>query len=1018
MATTKRPNRQFYIWKFQSDRLAAFNYNIESCTINEGRYNFEIASIADNQLLRTIRDIRKRTVNYEHLEKWISIKQRIRKDFLKNNFTLTDIYSSLEEPIPYRKSPKLIGKINNYLSDEEKELAGDMSIKDHIEKICPNFHLSSIIKKKEYDLENFSHSQAELFVRALDKINRTMFIPDYVTVVINKLSHYNYIIKHGVIINGKVYKRLSCSAGQARNSTIVLCNTEIIDEVRRRIDNNRNPDKKLAPSKYNAYFGLAGSGTYVVSEPRAVVIKDYYNSETFFSHFVSETDADEDDIITDKEVTLPMNRFDGMGLISPTQAKKWAEELGLDYIPSQFGIRQSFIKGMLCTFDFVQFCEEVNGGNYIIDTIYTDDEGKPIQADLRECDIILTESQFKLWDCYDNFETYIQSCRENKLYWGVPQYSSKPTDVSNVLKMNYQFIQTLNLSQEDVEQLCQPFVDYIQGVSYADHNYMMLFLCGVNQTEESIKAFLNAPSNGWLKSLALYPELRNDPCICDRIRNLIRTRIRNGYMGEIFIEGNFQTIVSDPYALMQHACGLEVTGLLQRNETYSNYWNEKGVTLVDGMRSPLTFRSEHVLLNLKKNELTEKWYKYCKLGIILNIHGHEVCNFAGADFDLDILATTNNPYVIKGVYQDEYPMTYDVPSPQKIKFSEEDLCNADKFSFGSIIGQITNKSSSAYALLAQLEDEYGVDSAEYQTTYSRLIQCCKAQSGQIDKAKIGREVKGIPSVWIKRNPVVAGKGLGEGLEKEECSELNDFYNSILLKRYPYFFRYRYEDCNNQYKKYLEESNVATLMKFNKTIDELLAMDKRTDEEDEYVKKYYRYMPVIISNSPMNMLCRYLENVDFNITQQTKKTKMSRETVELLKHKSITYTEKEKEEILTLVQEYSRHHQAAVLYGSELNDLHNYYLLGLDEFILRHKSYNIYKIVNILIDHYYLEASKKDKNVIWKYFGQYIYNNIKRNTGSILYFPFPCHTENTNPSENIVTFLGEKYCIKEVDLHKK
>ena len=203
-------------------------------------------------------------------------------------------------------------------------------------------------------------------------------------------------------------------------------------------------------------------------------------------------------------------------------------------------------------------------------------------------------------------------------------------------------------------------------------------------------------------------------------------------MGDIYVKGNFQTLVSDPYAYMQHVCGIDPTGLLDKDEFYSNYWNERNVEQVDGMRSPLTFRSEHVVMNLKKNAETEKWYRYCKTGIIINWFGHTVQNFGGADFDLDILATTSDPIIIKGVYRNELTMTYDAPKPEKKIFTKEDIQNADKFSFGSIIGQITNKSSNAYALLKEIEDKYGKDNDMWRITYSRLIQCCKAQSAQID----------------------------------------------------------------------------------------------------------------------------------------------------------------------------------------------------------------------------------------------------------------------------------------------
>lgn len=580
------PNRQFYVYKFMSSRLKEYNYNLSKLDFNTAKELREVISLADSQMLRTIRDIRKRTVNHEHLERWYKMR-----DYLKKH-----IYSL---------------SVNSY-------------------KMNPYG-----IKRKE--MESYIDELSEMYINVQNKINRTMFIPDYVTVVIEHISHYEHIFKHGVYINGNLYKRLSCSAGQARASTVVLCNAEIIDEVKRRLDNNRDLNKKLAPSKYNAYFGLSGSSTFRVSEPKAVVVRDYANYDTFMTHFVQETGKNEDDIVYDKETTTKFKRTDGMGLISPRLAIKWAKELGLDYLPSQFGIRQAFIKGMVAVFDFHQFCEEKNNGNYIIDTIYTDAEtGEPVKADLRDYDLIISESQFKLWDSYNSFEEYTEYCHQNKLYWGVPQYS--PKVAKDVLRMNYQFLQTLNLdTPEKIEAICSQFVDWIEGVSYDKFPYMILFLLGINNTEQSIKQFLNSREGYWLKSLIMCPELKEDKYICNKIQELIKVKIKNGCMGEIIVDGNFQTLVSDPYGFMQHICGQEVTGLLKKGEFYSNYWNERGVKQVDGMRSPLTFRSEHIVMNLRCDEETEKWYKYCKLGIILNYHGHEVENFGGADKILSIM---------------------------------------------------------------------------------------------------------------------------------------------------------------------------------------------------------------------------------------------------------------------------------------------------------------------------------------------------------------------------------------------
>lgn len=599
-------------------------------------------------------------------------------------------------------------------------------------------HVERLYKEKDilyHRLEKPWASKKELNER-LDyiqaRIRRMMYIPAYVTCVIEHDSHYEYMFKHGFYLDGHKFVRLSCSAGQARVSTVVFCWEEVVEELEKRLNNGRNMDMKLAPSKFNAYFGLASSATKLVSEPRIAVVPDYKNTTSFMAHYVVETAWHLDDVIEDRMIEdMPMDRTDGMGLISPAMSQRWAEDIGLDYTPSQWIIRQSFLKGMVCTFDFHEFCKEKNNGNYLVDSVYKDVDGNPIKVDLRNVDVIVSESQFKLWDSFSSVEEYTRNCRKNGLKWGVSQYS--PKEVKNILTMNYQFLQTLNMNEEDVKELCEQFVDWIRGVSVDKYEYMLLFLLGPSNTDEDVVKFLKNGQLHWLRCLAASRNVMSDKYVLQKIRELIRMRIQNGCMGKIVLDGNFQTMVSDPYAYMEHVCGLPVKGLLGEGEYFSNYWNEKGVKQVDACRSPLTYRSEHVILDFKVDEETAKWYQWCKSGIIYNWHGHEVVCHAGADFDGDIVATTSNPVVIRSVYRNTLPVVYDPPSPEKIHFTKRDLFNSDLFGFGSIIGSITNKSSDMYAMLPVMEEKYGKDSEEVKLIESRLKQCCAAQSRQIDQ---------------------------------------------------------------------------------------------------------------------------------------------------------------------------------------------------------------------------------------------------------------------------------------------
>jgi len=821
-------NRPLYVRKYHSGRLKEFGYDITN-TFDESKDLNEIIGLSDSQLLRTAREIRKRDIDRNKLE--VLIKTR-------------DMYRT---QLTYQQT--------------KVESAYKSKICDKLKTIKVNNEFTDRLYKKYISI-TVNSDEAK---RIQDKINRTLFNSDYITVVMDSKKQYNHLFHNGFKVNGKTYKRLSCSAGQARVSTVVFGSEDILSNVKQKLENGRDNKKTFSPSKFNAYFGLYGSATKLVSEPQFIVVKDYENTTSFMANYVIENGWKVDDTIIQKELKdVPMNRTDGMGLISPHLAKKWSEEMKLDYVPSQFCIRQSFIKGMLCVFPIHEFCEEVNGGNYLVDTIYKDENGEYIKADLRNYDVIISESQFKLWDSFDSIDTYIKNCHKNNLKWGVSLMS--PKEANRMLKLNYQFIQTLNLNRDDIEKLAEQFINWILKVSYSDAYYMLLFLLGENNNTRKINNFLSSSEIYWIKALIANNNVKNDKYIRTKIRELIKNKIENGCKGDIYVDGNFQVIVSDPYGFMQHVCGLMVTGLLKPGMSYSNYWNERNIKTVDAMRSPLTYLSEHVILNLQKDSETEKWFRYCKLGIILNYHGHETFNFAGSDFDMDILATTPNKIMIKGVYKDELPVVYDAPKPQKIVFTEEDLYKSDTFSFGSIIGSITNKSSNGYAKLPIIEKRFGKDSQEYRLIKSRLQQCCKAQSAQIDKAKIGREVKGIPKVWINRNRIKKDK---HGKITDKHKDRKMLYNNTLLDKYPYFFRYVYKDTNRQFKKYLDESNIICRQKYRLSFNELEMLKRKTPEQKEFIRNFYEFCPVLISDSPMNMLCKYIEGVNFDISQKIK-----------------------------------------------------------------------------------------------------------------------------------------------------
>lgn len=924
------PNRQFYTMKFKSSRLKEYEYNFD-LTFEEAQENGEIIALADNQILRSIRDIQNKKVDLVQLEEWYTERDKLKKQ---------------------------------------------KSSKDNSDRIIE-------LKKLIYEM---------------------MHIKEYITVVMEHPAHYKYIFENGLQLNSKKYLRFSSSASQSRVSTVVLCEESIIKQLEDILDNGRNKNKKLAPSKFNAYKGLAGSATKVVSTPRFCVVKDAKKTREVKVNFVTETSYEEDDEIEERTITHEFNLFDGQGLVSFKQAEKWSKELGLDYVPSQWCIRQNFLKGMLCTFPIHKFCENKNNKNYNVETIYKDKDGNNILVDLREIDVIISESQLKLWDSFDSVEEYKDNCEKNNLQWGISIYT--PKEPKDILTMNYQFNQTLNWNKKDIQKVCEKTVDWINGVTADNIYYTLLFLIGENITEESLVKYLNSPQNYWVKSLIVRHELIKDKYIKNKIYNLIKKKIKRACLGDILVDGNYQVIVSDPFAQMQHICGKEVTGLLGEKEYYSNYWNKKDVKIVDSMRAPLTFRSEHLKLNLVNREEMKNWYKYCTSGILVNVHGMETLHWAGSDFDMDILATTSDLTVINGVYSDELPVVYEAPKPKPIELTPFDLYQADLFAFGSIIGSITNKSTSAYALLPLFK----VKSEEYKTIMKRIKMCTKLQSAQIDKAKIGKEVKGIPKKWVERQRVNED-------DNEEIKKDKEFYNNILLDRHPYFFKYLYKDTKRKYKKHIDGYDLSFKQKFGISLEEVINKKRIKPEEQKLLDVYYQYMPVIDSDCVMNLLCKYIESIDFNLKAKLKVDN----DMELYKQYMRSGLENNRETYAKVLKSYNDFRDEIKDLGNmgisskSNNDKHDDSVEAQTKGIyegFKKKMIeicpNAYELVNYLVEIFYVKYPKFNKDFLWNIYGKYLFANIKlHNTSPIL---FPILSANGS-----IEYLNKKFELKEVKI---
>ena len=687
------------------------------------------------------------------------------------------------------------------------------------------------IAKQKNSLEN-RRKIAELYKQ---KYN-LLFVKEYICIVIDKNKDFDYMNNKGFFINGMRYKRLLATNGGVKQSTVVYVSEDIYDELNNKINNGRNLNKELVPAKLEAYKSLTCSASIPVSDPNKVlVVKDCITEFKSDVILLDDTQSEYPKLEYKCNFPIKLEDSDGYGLILPELSKRWSNELEEDYIAAGFCIRNSFLKGMVFTFDFVDFAEKV-AKNYIVKDAWG------YERDIRDVDIIITTSMLKLWDSYDSLEHYMECCKKNGYTFSVTKIT--PKKLENERNLNYQFIQSYDLTDEDIDELIKPTVQEIHDVLGEDPLKSILFLKGLYLSEDNYEIY----DNDIVDALMIDKRMINDPFIRSKIHNMIKKRINDAKIGVLKVKGNFSIISGDPYSLCQSIFNLKVTGLLNTGEFYSRYWNDKCVDKVVAFRAPMTCHNNIRILNLVNNDDVNYWYRYMNTVTIFNSWDTTTHALNGADKDSDMILTTDNPVLLRKTKQLPAVMCIQKSATKKI-VTEKDLAQSNKDGFGDEIGSTTNKITS----MIDISFSFCKDSEEYKELQYRIICGQNYQQNAIDKMK-GILCKKMPKEWYNYHSA-------------KNSNNKDLNLRILADKKPYFFIYNYPHEMKKYKRYIENSNKNCLMRFGMTVEELKDKLIKTKEEKTFLKYYNMRMPVFLNKSTMNRICWKIEQ-EFNEYKNT------------------------------------------------------------------------------------------------------------------------------------------------------
>ena len=730
------------------------------------------------------------------------------------------------------------------------------------------------------------------------QLYRLQFKEDYLCVIMDKKSDYDRA-NQGFYVNGIKFLRLLCTTGGVKTSTVVYVSEKLHAELKKRIENGKNNEVPLVPAKLGAYEALAASGSLEVSWPKdkyapipggVIVIKDAFTE--FYADLINIDDSDrtKEPVVQFAQNQLVQNNCsDGCSMMLPSLSRRWNGELNDDYehIMSGCNLRCAWTKGMTFTFDYIKFAEEVVGASDDCPEKYfiTDIWGQ--QRDLRDSELIITESQLKLWNCYESWEDYYYKCLENKYTLRVAK--TAPHEVDNIRQLNYQFIQSLNLSNDDIKELISPTVNEIKDAMGLDPRKSIVYLCGKNLKAENVKY-----ADVAARALMANPDTIRDSYIRNRIKKMINKRIREAKIGVLDVRGNFQIISGDIYALCESMFGLDVRGLLKAGEVYSKYWKDEGVNRVMCARAPMSNEHSLVSQDICYNEQAEYWFQYMDTVAVVNAWDTMPMALNGFDFDGDLLFMTDNQALLAN--QKNLPALNCIQyKASKKVVTEEDVIKANKNGFGSKIGSITNRITAITSLMSNYES----GSVEYEILRYRT-QCGQAlQQEEIDKAK-GILPNPMPKSWY-----IFSENVIKDDDSEEIIAQKTLNQRLCAAKKPYFFGYNYTTLKQEYDTYVRDTDEHIQSITGKSIRDLLKNDGKLAEGEQKILDFYKKrLPLDVSPSTMNRICwaiedefdgvNVFENIDFDYSIYKSGIEYSLEDYELIKRKCEDYKRKKRE----------------------------------------------------------------------------------------------------------------------------
>ena len=591
--------------------------------------------------------------------------------------------------------------------------------------------------------------------------------------------------KNGFICNGISYCRFKRSSGSSRVGKCLFIDKRLYPDMHKSeqcgLDVQQGDALDIAA--FEAYISLPTSSiidTINIKPENFLVVDDF---ESIFEEEAVCTDLGDDGWLVTEEKNMKISNsiWDGQSLIDISLMGEYSSK-------GMLLLRNKFFKSCCFNTNIQKFFEDNNI------TEISQLKGETIATDIKDIKIITTPSSIKFYK-FGSLNTWFKNIYP---YFGVVKYD-KDTHYFNgrMVQAHYQLLNTLQLSREEIQEIVQDGLDYINLIN-TDVDVMRYHLKFKENEDFETDNIMKDKNEIVYKMLNYDCDFHKTKIYYDFKKDLCRSYIKNIKKGHVLVDGTYATLFGNPYEMLLQSIGkFDGNSVLPVGTVHNTKYEYD--TEILGSRSPHVTIGNILVTKNVACPVIDKYFNLTPNIICINsINENILERLSGADFDSDTLLITNNRILINSAKKNykyfKVPTRNINPPKSKRHYTFDDLADLDDKTSNNKIGEIVNLSQELNSLLWDMIAKSG-ETVESQYEYIKEIYYDVCQLDVLSNIEIDRAKKEFPVD-----------------STAELKRMREKYSILLTmtdgrKRMPYFLGYiadikKYKNVDRKdYQKY-------------------------------------------------------------------------------------------------------------------------------------------------------------------------------------------------------------------------